>query len=504
VEKELNMSRQRTVLVGLSAVWLALTTGLSVAADDVLSIGGRRELFWDDYLINTQQTTAQLTLHRPQAREVVLDHNMPWEGDGCDYHCILKEDGFYRLYYLGWEMMQPGAKRHGPIVVCYAESKDGITWTKPNLDICEFQGSKANNIILDHKTAVFDNFSVFKDMNPACPKNELYKGVGSDGKDQFLWCFTSADGIHFQKSWRMTDRGKFDSLNVAFWDKHTSQYICYIRDFHNVPGKDLNAGIRDIRWMVSKDFKDWTVPVLLDFGGADDSPLYTNLVQPYYRADHIFVGFPSRYVERKQWTPNFDQLAGADRRRERIKMHPRYGLTVTDCVFISSRDGKKWKRWDEAFMTPGPEHELNWVYGDCYPALGMIETANTLSGAPNELSMYTFDNHWSRLPAKLRRYTIRIDGFVSYRATYKPCRLMTKPFIFDGRSLSVNFATSAIGYLKIRLSGEGKTFDSCELFGDSLDRRVVFESGDVAVLSGKPVTMDITMSDADIYSFKFD
>ncbi|OGV83602.1 MAG: hypothetical protein A3K19_07815 [Lentisphaerae bacterium RIFOXYB12_FULL_65_16] len=471
---------------------------------DAINIGNRRELFWDEYLIDTQKTTAQLRLHQPQAREVVIDHNLPWEGDGCDFYCILKDAGLYRLYYLGWEMMNPETTRllPRPVVVCYAESQDGRTWTKPDLGICEFEGSTANNIILDKNTAAFDNFSVFKDTNPDCPRSELYKGVGLGGKD-YLWCFTSEDGIHFRKSWPMTNHGKFDTLNIAFWDKHTNQYICYIRNFHSVPGNDLNAGIRDVRWMVSRDFKGWTIPVLLDFGGADDYPLYTNVVQPYYRADHMYVGFPSRYVEKKQWTSNFDQLAGAAERKTRMKLHPRYGLAITDCVFMSSRDGKTWKRWDEAFMTPGLEHERNWVYGDCYPALGMIETANDLTGAPNELSMYTFDNHWSRTPAKLRRHTIRVDGFVSYHATYKPCTVATKPFIFEGRSLSINFATSAIGYLKIRLVGEGLALDSCELFGDSLDRRVVFEAGDVAALSGKPVTMEITMSDADICSFKF-
>ena len=469
-----------------------------------INIGDRRELFWDEYLIDTSRTTAKLTLHRPQAREVVIDHDLPWEGDGCDFHDILKDGDLYRMYYLGWETMEPRATEHGPIVVCYAESTDGLRWTKPHLNICEFDGSTANNIILDHHTTIFDNFSVFKDANPDCPEDERYKGVGLDGNDHCLWCFTSSDGIHFRKAWPMTDRGRFDTLNIAFWDRHAQQYICYLRDFHDVPGDDWNAGIRDIRWMVSTDFKEWTVPVLLDFGEGDDYPLYTNVAQPYYRADHLFVGFPSRYVEKKQWTPNFDQLAGVARRRERMKVTPRYGLTITDCVFMSSRNGKSWKRWDEAFMTPGPEHELNWVYGDCYPALGMIETPSEIPGAPHELSMYTFEHHWSGTHAKLRRHTIRIDGFVSYHATYKPCTVVTKPFIFAGQSLSINFATSAAGSLTIKLIGEGSMLESCEIFGDSPNRRVVFDDDAVASLAGKPVMMEITMRDADIYSFKFD
>ncbi len=464
---------------------------------NAIKIGTRRELFWDEYLVDIAQTTAELKLHSPHAREAVIRHDEPWEGDGCDFYCILKDDEIYRLYYLGWNTSTV------EISVCYAESKDGKTWIKPKLRICEFAGSKANNIILDRHINLFDNFSVFKDTNPACPPDELYKGVALDGQDHYLWCFTSADGINFKKSWRMTNQGKFDTLNIAFWDKHTSQYLCYIRDFHNVPGKDLNAGIRDIRWMASKDFKTWTVPVLLDFGGADDYPLYTNVVQPYYRADHMLVGFPSRYVEKKAWTANFDQLAGAERRRERMKVSTRYGLAITDCVFMSSRDGKQWKRWDEAFLRPGLEREYNWVYGDCYPAVGMIETSSDLPHAPPELSMYTFDNHWGRIPSELRRYTIRIDGFVSYHAAYRPCTIVTKPFIFEGHKLSLNFATSAAGYVKLKLRGAGQTLNAVELFGDSLDRTVVFEDGDAAALAGQPVIMEIRMRDADIYSFKF-
>lgn len=74
---------------------------------NIINIGNRRELFWDEYLIETKKTTAELKLHKLQAKEVVIDHNEPWEGDGCDFHCILKDDGFYRLYYLGWEMLDP-------------------------------------------------------------------------------------------------------------------------------------------------------------------------------------------------------------------------------------------------------------------------------------------------------------------------------------------------------------------------------------------------------------
>ena len=69
--------------------------------------------------------------------------------------------------------------------------------------------------------------------------------------------------------------------------------------------------------------------------------------------------------------------------------------------------------------------------------------------------------------------------------------------------MSVNVATSAIGYVRIRMVGDSATLESSELFGDSVDRRVVFTGGEVAALAGTPVRMEIAMSDADLYSFRF-
>ena len=118
--------------------------------------------------------------------------------------------------------------------------------------------------------------------------------------------------------------------------------------------------------------------------------------------------------------------------------------------------------------------------------------------------MYIVANHWMGIPAQLYRYTMRADGFVSYNATYKPQVLTTKPFIFEGDALFINFSTSAIGYLYIKIKDEdGNEINSEELFGDKIDRLVGFRDGTPAQFKGKPVVMEINMSDADIYSFQF-
>ena len=473
-------------------------------------IGSRRELFWDDALIEKSRTTAAACLHTPRHEEVVLRHDAPWEGDGCNSHSIIHDGGIYRMYYLAWTMLDDNVTSHAgrEMVVCYAESHDGLHWDKPALGICEHGGSRDNNILLDKTNCdQVDMPYVFLDENPACPPTERFKLIRQGpGKlpGNHLTCYVSGDGIHFSKGWTLTSQGAFDTQNIAMWVPERQAYLAFIRNFHERPGalKQGKTNIRDIRWMTSPDFREWSEPRLLDFNGAEDYPLYVNAVQRYPRAPHQFIGFPSRYVEREAWTPNYDQLAGAELRRRITGVHPRYGLATTDCVFMTSRDGERWTRYDEAFMRPGIERVNNWVYGDCFIVPALVETPSALPNAPSELSLYTFENHWRMIPAELRRYTIRSDGFASRHAGYAEKRLVTRPFIFDGSSLSLNFSTSARGYVHVTLRSPDRPLVSCELFGDSLDRRVPFD-GDLASLAGREVIMEMSLSDADVFSLQF-
>lgn len=470
------------------------------------NISNRRECFFDDHLIDTTRTTAEFRVHQPIRREVVLEHTAPWEGNGSDYHNTFFDDGIWRMYYLGWEVFSEPFT----ICVCYAESTDGIHWVKPNLGIYEWEGSLDNNIIFGPKTLpTLDNFMVFRDDNPACPPEKRYKAILSQ-ENRTLWYFYSADALHFSKGGILTDQGSFDSLNVAFWDSLAKKYRCYFRAGH-APGsrealRYLNEShVRDIRYMESEDFEHWTDPVLLDFGDAEDIALYTNVVQPYYRAPHMLIGFPSRYNYRRQWTKTFDELCGQEARRKRCDVEERLGLVTTDCVFMCSRDGIRFTRHDEAFLRPGIENGKNWVYGDGYPTRGIIETPSEIEGAPNELSMYIFDNHWNG-PTRLWRYTLRLDGFVSLHAGATEKVIVTKPFLYDGDALFINFSTSAWGSMYFTLIGEdGTRYESLETFGDAIDRRVHFENEDaVAALRSTPVTLEIRMRDADLYSLKFE
>jgi hypothetical protein len=465
-----------------------------------IDIGDRRELLVDDFLIQ-KRDGLELRLQAPVPREVVLKHDAPWEGSGCGYHTIFRDGDRIRMYYIAADLTsEDGSKLSSRLIfACYAESKDGRRWVKPELGLFEFDGSKKNNILWSAKG--LDNFTPFKDANPDCRPGERYKAVSSGPGG--LLAYRSADGIHWSP---LADRpiltkGAFDTQNNAFWDPLRKHYWCYVRDFHQ--------GIRDIRVATSSDFRTWTEPVPLQFVDAPDEPLYTNQVQPYYRAPHLFVGFPTRYIERP-WSPSMKALPDPEHRQRRMKFHPRYGTAVTDGLFMTSRDGRTFRRWDEAFLRPGPQRKDNWLYGDCYQNLGLLETAAEDPTAPPELSIYVIEDNWKRA-TRLRRYTLRIDGFVALHPRRRRGELVTKPLVFRGAKLSLNFATSAAGHLHAELQdADGQPFpgftlaDSDELFGDTLDRTVTWKGkADVGGLAGKPIRLHLVLSEADLFSLRF-
>ncbi|MCX7425386.1 MAG: hypothetical protein NTW96_07135 [Planctomycetia bacterium] len=492
---------------GLFVVCLAagLLRPVDSRAEDASStkpvdIGSRRELFVDDFLIDSLKNV-RLELQHPQPQEIALVCDQPWEGNTCIYFRVIPDGGKLRMWYLAahWKSEPDDPAPPHPYFICYAESTDGIHWTKPDLGLFEFQGSKKNNICV---TEIDDNFTPFIDTNPQCLPEARYKAVGSKSG---LAAWQSPDGIHWKRlgDKPIITKGAFDSQNVAFWDPEIKKYRAYIRDFHD--------GLRDIRLAISDDFATWTTPELLDVTPPlPNEQFYINCIARYDRAPHMFFGFPVRYVERN-WSPSMRALPDLTHRELRAKVgEQRIGTAITDGLFMSSRDGFHFHRWGEAFLRTGPERPGTWVYGDCYPAHGLIETESKLPGAPKEFSLFLPEDYWMRI-TKMRRYTLRIDGFVAARAPLEGGELLTKPLQFAGKRLSLNFATSAAGRMHVEITdAAGKPLpgftlaESDETFGDSLDRTITWKgNSDTSSLAGKPVRLRFQLHDADVYSFQF-
>ena len=81
---------------------------------------------------------------------------------------------------------------------------------------------------------------------------------------------------------------------------------------------------------------------------------------------------------------------------------------------------------------------------------------------------------------------------------------VTKEFIYSGNELYANIATSARGSVYFTLISGDERYESCETFGNSVDKRIRFDDDEtVKNLSGKPVRLEIRLYDADLYSINF-
>jgi len=444
---------------------------LSAGELQVADIGSRLELFVDGHRIESMEGV-QLVLHHPKRMEVALQFNDAWDGRYSGYATVFQDEGLFRMYYRGWAELQGGEQ-----VTCYAESNNGIHWSKPKLGLFEFGGSKQNNIILkcpqDQGT---HNFAPFKDSRPGIPVEQRYKALGG----RPLYAFVSGDGIHWR---RLTDKpvltkGAFDSQNIAFWDENRRKYVAYYRIFQK--------GVRAVATAESDGFVQWSDPKPIELGDTPAEHFYTNATLPYFRAPHYYFSFPKRFI--------------ADRKR--LPHHKEMG--ISEGIFVSSRDGLHFDRtFMEGFIRPGRD-PLNWGDRSNMPVWGILQTA------PDEMSVY-FSQHYGFPTNHIRRGVLRLDGIASAHAGYAGGELLTKPLRFSGKKLILNYATSASGSIRIEIQNiEGNPIggfsiaEAREPYGDEIAEAYSWESGaDVSSLAGKPVRLRFVLKDADLYSYHF-
>ncbi len=495
--------------MGFAIVWFSVAAAF---ADEPVDVGDRLQLFIDHDLVETL-TDARLEVHHPVRQELAVTHDKPWEGSGCGYHTVFKDGDKYRMYYHAWHLGPTGTHRPD-VYMAYLESSDGIHWERPNLGIVEYQGSTSNNILIGPGDGwMLHDFSPFKDENPRVSDDARYKAVGlvvgPGWKPLGLHALKSPDAIHwsFYNDRKPVLTGKaFDTQNIAFWDPNIGQYRLYLREFHT----EGQSVWRDIMTSTSGDLIHWSEPQWLEYPGAPKEQLYTNQIKPYYRAPHLYVGLPARYTERQPGR-SLDLLPSPDLRAQRATAAPRFGQAVTETLLMTSRDGRTFHRWPQAFLRPGLRTQHNWAYGDNYMAWQLVETPSTFDDSPPELSLYATESYFTGNASRLRRYSLRIDGFVSVNANANGGSMRTRPLKFAGDRLTINYATSAAGAIRVEIQDlagkpiEGFSLADCdEVFGDSLDRVVSWRGReDLGDLAGKPIRLLLQLKDADLYSLRF-
>lgn len=202
--------------------------------------------------------------------------------------------------------------------------------------------------------------------------------------------------------------------------------------------------------------------------------LYSNMTHPYVRAPHIYIALPTRFVPGER-----------DSAYEVME-------NITDVLFMSSRAGSTHydRPFTEAFIRPGLDPK-QWKNRANFVANNVVQTS------PTELSIY----HRSG-----GRYVIRPDGFISVRAGAEIGSLTTKPVVYEGGNLDLNYSTSAMGFVRVELLGYNDTVlaASERIIGDAIDGPVQWSGHqDVEEFSGQPVRLRFFLREADLFSYRF-
>lgn len=471
----------------LSAAGIAELAAHGVEQWRLIDIGSNREIFVDYHLIDGL-ANVDLALQTPTDEGVALRFNDWWEGKFSGYFTLIKDGDLYRLYYRGRDN-----------TACYAYSSDGINWTKPTLGLFPVYGNYDNNVIMDNVEA----FTPFIDTKPGIPASERYKAVNPiyDASSSHLEGFVSSNGINWIKAYdSVFDSPVFglDSQNVAFYSEAEQQYVCYFRDWVD--------GVRRIARATASNFTNFTYQGLMEYAyyGTNMPPEhhYVNGTFPYFRAPHTYISLAARFIpdEGGQVAPGqvgplgIDQgyyNANSNNDSYSIFMTTRAGSLVYDRPF----PGK--------YIEPAAEIGPQMARSD-FPAWNAVRTG------PTEMSFYVGHNYAS-VSNHLRRYSLRLDGFSALSATNGIGEMVTRPLVFSGDRLHLNYLARPGGSVKVEIQDEtgvpisGYALSDAEaLTGDDIDAEVRWAGGSgVGGLEGETVRLRFVMDDADLFALRF-
>jgi hypothetical protein len=284
----------------------------------------------------------------------------------------------------------------------------------------------------------------------------------------------------------------FDGGNTMFWSEAERAWLLYYR---------FMDGYRTIARTSSADFRHWTAPEPMSYGDTPREQFYTNNTVPYFRAPHLYIALAARFMQGRRVVTD-EQVEAIGLRESHGHF---YGNDCSDAVLLTSRAGSTTydRTFMEAFLRPGLGAS-NWVSRTNYPLTGILPCG------PDHM-MFFVSRHYMQASWHIERLRMRVDGFASVRASWGGGEMRTKPFVFSGDQLEVNYRTSAAGCLRLELMDEAGTpiagfgIDDCaELVGDQISRTVGWKDGpDLGRLAGQVVRLRCVLRDADLFSMRF-
>jgi len=483
---------------------------VSYAEKVPVNLGGQRHMFIDDMLISEMKNIS-FQVHQPEIRSAILKTKYPWENIS-EYSCVIDDGKEYKMYYGNT------GKFYG---VCLATSKDGLNWTRPMLNLIEFNGSKKNNIVIPKA----GTGCVYYDTHDSDP-NRRYKFFACQIADdkpgtpttEGMVIYTSPDGIRFTKSEVQLLPFNADSQAVLFYDKYISKYVCFMRGATEETGRIVVRGETDDPmkpWPYKPSpnpnwhnheipFVSTELPTVLksDADDPEDTDVYGNQVFFYPWAYKVYLAFPTMYYHY---------------RGERTYLSPigPGNVGVGEVQIAVSRDGVKWKRYRRpAYVKHGwyGKHYCYWPWA----FQGMIRRDNKIYQyirvRPTTHGAGKFMKDGKSLYMEVGVFEQQPDRFVGAEFEYTGGSITTDPFIFEGNALTLNVDTGGMGEGRVGiLKADGTplpvfTIQDCDIVnGDWFDKVVTWKRGnsDVSSLSGQAVRLRFEMRGATLYAFQF-
>ncbi len=508
-----------------SCILFSSAMAARAAGAEPIDVGGQRQVFIDDRFM-AEAKGVHLRVHQPRKTgEWTIKPEHPWEQGGIGPYSNLLHDGTtYHAWYHTMDTTE-WDQGHTNGSVCYATSRDGITWEKPDIGLIEYKGNRRNNILFGHGASGLrlgqDGGMVFLDPNGGVENR--FRMLCRFGEGEGLRIFSSSNGIN----WRLTHksvcrfrtdekRHHLDSQNIMFWDDRISKYVLYCRRnlfSDGVQGRGV-ARAESAELEVFPLVQD--MPIMIGPERGDRwVDYYSSSAMKYPWAQDAYYMFPQAY---------FHYLGGE------IPEFPRQtpiNAGPLHTQFAASRDGKNWERYDRRpFLRLGMKGEFDWA------SVRMIHgLVPDVSG--REMYMYyrgsDWLHGWDRNPnnkrllteaglgagrniAVISRVVMRRDGFVSVSAPWTGGEFTTGPLRCKGRKLALNADTSAEGTIRVELLGAdgapipGFALKDCDMIHtcNEINRVVRWKGGtDLGTALAEPVRLRFSMKNAELYAFQF-
>lgn len=469
---------------------------------EVIDIDRGRQLFVDEYLIET--TSLERVAHQPKKAEFnpVLKAETETEiGRYGNPGASAKDGGiwwdpkariFKMWYEAGWLQY-----------MAYAESKDGIHWDRPKLDLMPGTNVIIPDIPADSSTAWLDLFTDDSSQRYKMFLRSPNSVPGSKEKYTTGWCLVSGDGIHWDKR---VPTGPCGDRSTMFYNPFREKWVFSLRNSGNV--NKVSIG-RHRMYHESSDFLEgasWTKEGLAFWLGADsldapdpligDKPQLYNLSAVAYES--IMIALPQIHL-------------GPSNGKCKELGKPK----ITELKVAYSRDGFHWDRRDRDVFIAASRKDGFWDKGYVQSVGGLCNIVGDelwfhyigFSGNGGMLdSVYEFNGmHYGGATGMA---VLRRDGFVSMEAGQEAGELLTRPVRFSGKYLFVN-TDCPDGQLQVEVLDAGgnplKGFEmaACKAVKkNSTIIRVGWRGkGSLAALAGKPVRFRFRLQNGALYSF---